>query len=96
MNRKLVFSDSFELSVADAFDWYLERSEIAALHLLECVEDSLRIIEKRPTSFQIQKRNFRQVVLKPFPYVLVYRVRKEEIFIHKIFHTSRNPKKKLK
>jgi hypothetical protein len=80
MSLPLVFSHVFEPSVEEAFDWYRSQSEFV----------------QNPRLFPVQKRQFRQVVLTPFPYVLVYKVRQHDVFIYKLFHTSRNPRQKLK
>jgi hypothetical protein len=80
MSLPLVFSNVFESSVEEAFDWYLQRSEFAAMHFLDCLDKALQTVERNPFLFQVQQRNFRQVVLKPFPYVVIYRIRKNDVF----------------
>lgn len=95
MSYPVVFSNFFEESLTDAFDWYREQSDFAALHLLDRVDHAIRTIQKNPFLFQIQKKDFRQVILSPFPYVLIYKARKNDVFVFKIFHTSRSPKKKF-
>lgn len=96
MSCPVVFSSLFEDSVTEAFDWYREQSDFAAMHLLERIDYAIQTVQRNPQLFQIQKRDFRQVILTPFPYVLIYKARKNDVLIFKIFHTSRNPKKKFK
>jgi plasmid stabilization system protein ParE len=96
MSLPLVFSHVFEPSVEEAFDWYRSQSEFAAMHLLSKIDEAIKLLVQNPRLFPVQKRQFRQVVLTPFPYVLVYKVRQHDVFIYKLFHTSRNPRQKLK
>lgn len=96
MTLPLVFSNLFEPSVEEAFDWYRSQSEFAAMHLLSKIDEALKVIEQHPLLFPVYIRQFRQVLLTPFPYVIVYKVRERDVFIYKIFHTSRNPKHKFK
>lgn len=53
-------------------------------------------IEKNPLHFRIIKNNIRQLLITKFPYVIIYRIVRNKIYIQSIFHTSRNPKRKLK
>ncbi|MBI2966516.1 MAG: hypothetical protein HYY40_01715 [Bacteroidetes bacterium] len=45
---------------------------------------------------QTKYKNFREALLKRFPYLIVYEIVKDKTVIHSFFHTSRNPKKKYK
>ena len=55
-------------------------------------------IEQYPERYPIKKRYYREVKIKFFPYLILYRINKKQkkITIISIFHSSRNPSKKYK
>lgn len=53
-------------------------------------------LESHPMAFHKIKKNYRQVALKRFPYVILFEILKREVVIYAVFHTSRSPKNKLK
>ena len=80
----------------EAYDWYeLQQPGLGDLFLLD-VESCYDKLEAWPIAYIKIKRNFRQIVLKTFPYVLVFEVIKNEVIVYAVFHTSRSPRKKFK
>lgn len=56
----------------------------------------LGVIKKSPAAFaKTGVDDFRQAVLKRFPYVIVFEVHGKEILVYSVFHTSRNPEAKF-
>jgi plasmid stabilization system protein ParE len=80
----------------EAYEWYNEQQEgLGDLFLTE-LESCYDKLESWPTAYSKIKRNYRQLVLHTFPYVIVFEIIKKEVIIYSIFHTSRNPNKKFK
>lgn len=80
----------------EAYEWYNEQQEgLGDLFLTE-LESSYDKLESWPTAYSKIKRNYRQLVLHTFPYVIVFEIIKKEVVIYSIFHTSRNPNKKFR
>jgi plasmid stabilization system protein ParE len=96
MKYKLTILETAEHDMADAFDWYNMQSEFAAGYLVEKFDEAFKHIVESPLIYQKIHRNFRQIVLNPFPYVIIYLVKGDEVIIFRIWHTSRNPKNKFK
>ncbi len=80
----------------EAYDWYEEQqSGLGELFLIE-VDKCYDKIEGSPELYAKIKNNFRQIILKTFPYVVVFETVKNEVIVYAVFHTSRNPRKKFK
>jgi plasmid stabilization system protein ParE len=80
----------------DAYDWYEQQianlGELFLTELEECYHD----ITTLPTAYSKRERDYRQVILKKFPFVVVFRIVKTKVIVYSVFHTSRNPANKLK
>jgi hypothetical protein len=81
---------------SDAYNWYEEQQKGLGEAFVQEIERCLNSIEVWPNAYAKVKRNFRQVVLKAFPYVIVFEVIQNVVVIYAVFHTSRNPGKKFK
>ena len=94
--RKVVFSTRAQQDILTAYEFYeasqRDLGDYFNLQLKACIA----LILKVPEGFKIAHKDFRQIKLKKFPYVIIYSVNIEEIVILKVFHTSLNPKKKFK
>jgi plasmid stabilization system protein ParE len=91
---------SFDPAAADeyeeAFDWYEERSLIAADGLIVAVQDAITAICANPDRYRNTYKNFHEITLKKYPYNLVYYIdeTRKLITITSIYHHKRNPKEK--
>ncbi len=94
-----VVLSSFALKeLAESFDWYEERSEGLGKRFINTVDRALISISKDPALFPKKKKNYREMVMETFPYVVVFEHLEEERIINilHVFHTSRNPKFKYR
>ncbi len=96
MSYNLVITKKAQHSIEDAIDWYFVRSGYASAYFIERIDDAFSVIAKTPLQFPLVYRTVRQLVLSPFPYVLLYMFDGTTVKVLKIFHTSQNPKKKFK
>jgi plasmid stabilization system protein ParE len=82
--------------VQEAYDWYQEqRDGLGELFLIE-LDKALDKIEKWPLIYAATRNSYRQALVQTFPYVVVFEIQGEDIVVYAVFHTSRNPRKKLK
>lgn len=97
MYTLIVFEEA-DQELQEAAVWYEEKSIGLGLRLIDVVKRKLEIVRQNPEKNARKKGNFRQSVIKTFPYVIVYTFYKKEgiITVSSIFHTSRNPKKKYR
>jgi toxin ParE1/3/4 len=75
-----------------AFDWYLERSQDAALQFNTEVDRALAEIARAPQRWASGPYRTRRFLLRKFPFILIYRERDSgDIQILAVAHTSRKP-----
>ncbi|MCA9073431.1 MAG: type II toxin-antitoxin system RelE/ParE family toxin [Planctomycetaceae bacterium] len=75
----------------EARKWYEERSEAAAIGFLESLKDAFSQIEQRSGSHPVYDDPLRVVVLKKYPYIVLYRELADETEIVAIAHGRRKP-----
>lgn len=94
---KLIISEAAESQIKEVFLNYNLISDKVADNFLMQLDNCINSIHKNPTIFQVFRIYFRQVPLKKYPYVVIYSIEnKNTIVILSVFHTSRNPSKKLR
>jgi len=79
------------LELAEAQDWYYERSEAAAQAFALEVDHAIRSIRQAPLRWPLALRGARAFVLDRFPYTVFYRVSADHVVITAIAHQSRRP-----
>lgn len=73
---------------------YLEGKENGAGEkLLHRIDEYLSIIELNPLLFKENFKKVRQVNIKPFRYLLRYKIYKKDIVVIQLFHGNLNPTK---
>jgi len=94
--HSLVLQPGARNDTQDAYDWY--ENQLAGLgdKFLNALEECYLKIEKHPAAFGKFYKNYRKAVIKKFPYLIIFTIIKNEIFVFAIFHGERNPKKRLK
>jgi plasmid stabilization system protein ParE len=79
-----------------AYDWYEEQQsglgKLFVTELVSCYDK----LETWPAAYAKIYRDYRQIILKTFPYVVVYEIIAENVVVFAVFHTNQNPKKKFK
>ena len=93
---RLILKPHAVSTAAEAYQWYEEKSKGLGEVFLSELHTCFKKIESNPKLFGKIKKNFRQIKLKRFPYVIIYEVIETEVVVFVVFHTSRNPKYKFK
>jgi plasmid stabilization system protein ParE len=91
-----VFHLDAEKEFHEAIVHYESESEGLGIRFSYEILRVLRLVSQNPLICQITNRRYREAVVETFPYIIVYRIDDDVIFISSIFHTSRNPKKKYR
>ncbi len=98
MTYELVVRDRAVAEMQEAYEWY--ENQIAGLgdKFLSVLTKYKNCIQLHPFQHKITYRNYREIFLQQFPYLLVYFIdeQKKTIVIVSVFHCSRNPKTKFK
>lgn len=96
MKYSTEFLQKARFELIEAWKWYEDRQLGLGDKFKLQVDNCIRIIEQNPERYPEQKRNYREGIVKIFPYLIIYRVNKRRkiIAVISVFHTSRNPHKK--
>ena len=80
----------------NAYQWYEEQQTGLGDLFMSELDSCYDKIEVWPISYNIIRKDFRQIVLKRFPFVIVYKIVQERVVVYSVFHNSRNPRKKFR
>jgi len=88
-----------ESDYGQAYHWYEMKQKGLGERFLLAVREELELIKLSPELHGFKSRkDFREAIVKDFPYLVVYKVysKQKRIFISAIHHTSLNPNKKYR
>jgi plasmid stabilization system protein ParE len=88
-------SECAEVDVEDSFDWYESRQVGLGDRFLIQVRLAIQAISTNPFAYQIRAEDYRQAIVKGFPFVVVFIIEEDWVLIESIFHTSRDPSQKF-
>ncbi len=95
-----MYSYSFDpvaaIEYEEAYHWYLERSSVAADNFIVAVDNAIKAICKHPRRYRNTYNDLREILLKKYPFSLVFLVNEanKHIAIVSVYHQNRNPEKK--
>jgi len=86
-------TEQVHVDVHEAILWYEEKQPGVGDRFVEEVERCYGILEKRPLSGQEVETDIRRLVMKIFPYVLIYTYHAEAnlVEVFAVHHAARNP-----
>lgn len=85
------FHPEAQSELEDIHSWYRERSQIAATAFVGDVVHAIQRIIDSPESGSAKRGNERRLLFRRFPYSVIYRIRRDEIFVTAIAHQRRRP-----
>ncbi|HXW07781.1 MAG TPA: type II toxin-antitoxin system RelE/ParE family toxin [Vicinamibacterales bacterium] len=71
--------------------WYRERNEIASARFQRELDRAVDLISERPDTGAPYLANTRRVLLRRFPFFVVYRVRGDNVQVIAVAHARRRP-----
>jgi toxin ParE1/3/4 len=77
--------------VVSARDWYDDRRPGLGADFVRTLQDTVDLIAERPEAFPEIAVGHRRAILRRFPYVLYYRIDRNEIEVLACLHSSRAP-----
>lgn len=91
------YSERAIRELEDIVYWYKVRSSKAAIDFVKEYTRSVEILKANPLQFSPKYKKHREVILKTFPYSIVYRMKQADklILITSVFHHKRKPTKKF-
>ena len=91
--KRLVYRPEAVVDIRAAFDWYERQRNGLGEEFLAALAQAEDVVRRNPLSFRIIRRDARRVMLRRFPYQLVYRVVADVIVVVACFHGRRSPKR---
>jgi plasmid stabilization system protein ParE len=89
---KVFFTDAARTESIEAFAFYQERSEKAAANFLRTLEDATAWLTAHPTTGKPLSGRTRRYLMKTFPYLVIYRVVEDAVWVIGVVHEKRDPK----
>ena len=90
-SKKVEFHEDAALEYEAAFEWYLERSILAASKFAEALNRGIDMIVEAPQRWPTGSNGTRRFLLQKFPFAIVYRELPAIIQMVAIAHTRRKP-----
>ncbi len=95
MARRLCFHPLVADDLSAAIDWYEDRSEGLGLRFRALIDarfdDIVRMPEIFPQAFD--DADFRFARIRRFPYLVLFRLRDETVYVFGVFHSATDPTK---
>jgi plasmid stabilization system protein ParE len=91
MKYTLDIKETAKVGLFEAFDYYENKQEGLGDKFLDDWETHLNIIKQNPLLFQKKYKDFRQLLIKPYPYHIIYEVEENLITVYKVIYAGRNP-----
>ncbi len=95
MDFKIKILKLAQIEIEKNVDFYESRSKGLGKRFFIYLKSYYQILKTNPELFEIKKQPFyRELPLVKFPFVIIYEIFDDNILIHSVFHTSRNPEEK--
>ena len=88
---KVTFHPGAEEDYGEAFAWYFDRNSSIAYDFEYEIERGLRLIAQSPLRWPKFDNERRRIILRKFPYSLIYEIVDEEVVILAVAHGRRKP-----
>jgi plasmid stabilization system protein ParE len=91
--KPLQVSEPASLELAEAVRWYEERRPGWGARLFDAVSRTFAVIEQHPEIGSPRRTapSARQLKVRGFPYIVIYRIRPDDVYVVAVAHTSRRP-----
>ena len=94
MAYKLVVKEEASLEIKEAYFYYEKKKIGLGTLFLNTLGSYLERLRKSPEHFPKKNNFFREAVIKQFPYMIIFRIEEDEVYVLSVFNTWRDPKRK--
>ena len=91
--KSLVYRPEAVADVRAAFEWYERQRAGLGDEFLSALAKSEEIVQSNPLSYRVIRRDARRIMLRRFPYQIIYRVVGDVVVVVACFHGRRSPKR---
>lgn len=96
MAFKVIVTSPAQNDIFKALDWYESKQAGLGIRFYQEYNDLISYLKTNPELFNIKSGNLREAKIASFPYVIIYEISTNTVFVYAIFNTHLNPTKKPK
>jgi plasmid stabilization system protein ParE len=98
MPYKVEFSKRALLEIDEAYEWYELQTSGLGNEFIFKLDKTIDKLTTSPTHYGFidESKTIRDLLLSPFPYLVVYEVINQSVLIHSVFQAQQHPNKKFK
>jgi plasmid stabilization system protein ParE len=96
MSYEINVKETADKNLVNAVKYYESSQEGLGERFLNCWEQTLELLKQAPQSYQKKYKNFRQILIKPFPYHIIYEIEGTTIVVYNVPYARRHPRKRYK
>jgi hypothetical protein len=89
--KLLQVSEPASLELTEAVRWYEERRSGWGAKLFDAVSQTFEVIEQFQESGARRRATARQLPVRGFPFLVVYRIRPDDVYVVAVAHAKRRP-----
>lgn len=89
---RLVIQPEAEEEVAEAAQWYEAREPGLGREFLRAFRAVIAVLRRTPFHYQVLQADARRVIMRRFPYMIIYEIHDTVVVVHACFHTARDPR----
>ena len=89
---QILFRPEAKTEAVEAQGWYESRSPGLGFEFVRSIEAALEGAARNPEAFAFVEGALRRVILRKFPYSLIFRAQSEQLLVVAIFHHRRKPR----
>ena len=93
---RLVITDAAVSDIVQGKSWYDEKQENLGDRFVDKIFQPIRKIHRHPNVYPSKYKHTREMYVRKFPYVIIYSIEEDVIFILRVFACKQNPVKKYK
>jgi toxin ParE1/3/4 len=91
VRRKIILDWEAEAEAEEARQWYAGKNPAAAKRFVASLRAAMGLIREAPERWMEFEPGVRRVMLKKFPYAVVYAVKGDRVLVLAVMHFSRHP-----
>jgi hypothetical protein len=95
-NYRISIEEDAKFDIAEGYDWYSKISPKICDSFLVQIKRTIGYLEENPFLFQLVYKDYRQVPIKKFPFVILYKTDAYTVKIYRVFPTNMDPSGKFK
>jgi toxin ParE1/3/4 len=88
---KLELLSIAQIELVDAAKYYESVSKGLGWDFIIEVKHGLKSIASHPETWAILHGDIRRILIRRFPYALLYKIKRDRIVVYAVMHLSRNP-----